>query len=135
MGSRIEFRDKNGALLAYKIENDLSEGLCPYSDDKDFIQVLSWNYRAGTILQSHTHLPVSRNVTHTQEAIVVLSGRLKADVFDAERHLVAKVLVEAGECMVFLQGGHGYEILKDGTRAFEIKNGPYPGAETDRKRF
>ena len=135
VGSRIEFRDKNGALLAYMIKNDLSEGLCPYSDDKDFIQVLSWNYRAGTILQSHTHLPVPRNVTHAQEAIVVLSGQLRADIFDNERHLIGQVLVGVGECMVFLNGGHGYEILEDGTRVFEIKNGPYPGAEADRERF
>jgi len=135
MNKRIEFKDIHGTLLAYKVHGELPEGLCPYSDENDFIQLLSWHYQAGKKLPSHMHLPVPRNATHTQEIIVVLSGRLRTDVFDVERHPVAQVLVGAGECMVFLQGGHGYEILEDGTRVFEMKNGPYPGAEIDRERF
>ncbi len=135
MNNRIEVRDKRGTLIAYKIGNDLQEGLCPYSDDSDFVQVLSWNYQGGKKLNPHTHLQVPRGGTHTQEAIVVLSGQLRADVFDGERHLIGQILVGAGECMVFLQGGHGFEILDDGTRVVEIKNGPYPGAEKDRERF
>jgi len=135
MNNRIEFRDKRGTLIAYKIGNDLHEGLCPYSDDSDFVQVLSWNYQGGKKLNRHTHLQVPRSATHTQEAIVVLSGQLRADVFDGKRQLIGQILLGAGECMVFLQGGHGFEILDDGTRVVEIKNGPYPGAEKDRKRF
>ena len=135
MGSRIEFREKNGNLLAFKIGRDLTQGLFAHSDENDFVQVLSWNYDAGKKLQAHAHRLVPRNATRTQEAIVVLSGQLRADIFDNERHLIGQVSVGAGECMVFLNGGHGYEILEDGTRVFEIKNGPYPGAEADRERF
>lgn len=135
MNNRIEYRDADGTLLAYKIGSDLRQGLCSYSDDDDFLQVLSWHYQAGKKLPTHAHLMAPRSAKHTQEAIVVLSGQLRADVFDGERNPVAQVLVGPGECMVFLQGGHGYEILEDGTYVFEIKNGPYLGAEADRERF
>ena len=37
--------------------------------------------------------------------------------------------------MICLEGGHGYEILEDNTRVLEIKNGPYPGPEKDRRRL
>ena len=135
MRNRIEFRDKNGTLLAYKIGSDLAQGLSAYSDESDFIQVVSWNYQAGKKLQPHVHRLIPRSANHTQEAILVLSGQLRADIFDNERHLIGQVLVGVGECMVFLNGGHGYEILEDGTRVLEIKNGPYPGADKDRERF
>ena len=32
-------------------------------------------------------------------------------------------------------GGNGYDIMEDGTQVLEVKNGPYVGAEADRKRF
>ena len=135
MINKTEIRDSNGALLAYKIGSDLPPGLCPYSNDSDFVQVLSWNYDSGKHLQEHIHMLAPRSVTHTQEVIVVLTGSLRANVFDRERHPVGQVVLRVGECMVFLQGGHGYDILEDGTHVLEIKNGPYPGAEPDRERF
>ncbi len=135
MSNRVELRDSAGALLAYKIGPELATGLSAYSSQEDFLQMLSWNYQAGTVLQTHEHLQAPRSVDHTQEAIVVLQGSLRADVFDSQRQPVDRVTVGAGECMVFLQGGHGYEILEDETRVLEIKNGPYPGAEADRERY
>jgi hypothetical protein len=34
-----------------------------------------------------------------------------------------------------LRGGHGYEILEDGTQVLEVKNGPYLGPDVDRRRL
>ena len=34
-----------------------------------------------------------------------------------------------------LRGAHGYDILENGTQVLEVKNGPYVGAELDRKRI
>jgi len=135
MDGRTEIRDANGALLAYKIPEVLQKGLCPYSDESDFVQALSWNYDAGKRLQPHRHLSVPRVVEYTQEVVVVLRGRLRATVFDSDCSRVTELLLGPGETAVFLAGGHGYEIMEDDTRVLEIKNGPYPGAELDRERF
>ena len=135
MSNRLEIRDHDGVLLAYKLSAPFPEGLSAYSEDDDFVQVLSWNYAAGKRLQAHKHLHVSRAITHTQEVAVVMSGRMVAEVFDLQDRLVQRVPVGAGECLVLLRGGHGYEILDDETRVLEIKNGPYPGADRDRLRL
>lgn len=34
-----------------------------------------------------------------------------------------------------MNGGYGYRILEDNTKVIEIKNGPYLGAEKDRRRL
>ena len=36
---------------------------------------------------------------------------------------------------MLLRGGHGYEILEDGTQVLEVKNGPYLGPDVDRRRL
>ena len=128
-------RDSKGNPLAYRITADIPEGLCTCSGDGDFLQVLSWNYDAGKKLKAHEHLEAPREITYTQEAVVVLSGSLKARIYDRKQSPVTELTLVTGECLVLLEGGHSYEILENGTRALEIKNGPYVGAEADRRRI
>ena len=135
MHARTEIRDAVGRLLAYRVPDDWPDGLCACSNESDYLQLLTWQYDAGQQLHAHMHLPAPRSVTHTQGVIVVLSGSLRADVFDKDRQPAAQVTLSAGQAMVFLRGGHGYEILEDRTRVLEITNGPYPGASADRERI
>jgi hypothetical protein len=86
-------------------------------------------------LLAHSHNEVSRTVLWTQEVLYVRKGRLLAEIFDANDKKVAQVQVTAGDILVLLRGGHGYEILEDGTEVLEIKNGPYVGANSDRRRL
>ena len=48
---------------------------------------------------------------------------------------VAELEVKGGDVIILLRGGHGYDILEDGTQVLEIKNGPYVGPDKDRRRF
>jgi hypothetical protein len=50
---------------------------------------------------------------------------IKLDTFD----------LHAGELAVFAYGGHGYEILEDGTQVIESKNGPFIDVDTDKTKF
>lgn len=111
------------------------EGLNFYSQDDDFIQVGVWGYDAGKRLNAHIHNPVSREVLWTQEVLFVHSGKIRADVFDTSEQKVAELVVDEGDIIILLRGGHGYEILEEGTQVLEVKNGPYVGAEADRRRF
>jgi len=78
---------------------------------------------------------VKREVLWTQEALYVRKGKIRADIFDTQGRKVAEWTAVEGDLLVLLRGGHGYEILQDDTQVLEIKNGPYPGAEADRRRF
>lgn len=111
------------------------DGLNFYSSDDDFIQVGIWGYDDGRHLKAHIHNEVSREVLWTQEVLYVRSGKIRANVFDTAEQKVAELIVDEGDIVILLRGGHGYDILADGTQVLEIKNGPYVGPDLDRRRF
>jgi hypothetical protein len=128
--------EKNGARLAMKLEDqDFAPGLSFFTADEDFIQVGSWRYPAGKVLAAHNHNRAPRSLDRTQEAVIVLRGRVRAEVFDEEDALAGHLEAGPGEMLVLFHGGHGYQILEDDTLAIEVKNGPYPGADIDRRRL
>lgn len=124
-------------VLARLIPSDLAwkDGLAFFSQDEDFIQVGVWGYGAGKELKAHIHNEVERTVLWTQEVLFVRSGRIRANIYDTGERKVAELEVGAGDVIILLRGGHGYDILEDGTQVLEIKNGPYVGPELDRRRF
>ena len=111
------------------------DGLDFFSPEGDFIQVGTWGYGTGKELKAHIHNEVRREVLWTQEVLFVRKGRLRANIFDTTQNKVAELSVEAGDVIILLRGGHGYDILEDGTQVLEIKNGPYVGADVDRRRI
>lgn len=128
--------ESGGVRLATLITvADRQPGLSFFSDDNDYIQVGMWGYDAGKHLQAHIHNIVPREVDRTQEVVCVLAGRLKSTIYDEAEQRVDEVELAAGDVLILLAGGHSYDILEDGTQVLEVKNGPYPGAETDRRRF
>ena len=56
-------------------------------------------------------------------------------IFGKDDNFVAEEVAFAGDILIMLEGGHSYEIMEDNTQVLEIKNGPYVGAELDRRRF
>lgn len=126
----------NETVLARVIlDDEWPEGLSFYSKDEEYIQVGKWNYQNGKELLAHKHNEVPRTFQRTQEVVYVRSGRIGARIYDEEGNLVEKVELGAGDTIILLSGGHGYDILEDGTKVLEVKNGPYPGAEKDRTRY
>lgn len=128
--------ETNGQKLAVVFGTaDFPQGLGFLTEAEDFLQVGTWRYPAGTELAAHNHQWVSRTVERTQEFVWVVQGRLAATVYDEEDRPVAEVELGPGQGMILLAGGHGYRILEDDTRVVEVKSGPYPGAEADRRRL
>jgi hypothetical protein len=112
-----------------------SGGLQFFSPDGDYQQVGTWGYEQGKILPAHSHNEVSREVLWTQEVLYIRAGRVRAEIYDTADHKVAELEAGAGDILVLLRGGHGYHILENGTQVLEIKNGPYVGADADRRRL
>lgn len=127
----------DGKILARHIPASAAwgRGLQFFSPDEDYVQVGTWGYSTGKSLLPHSHNEVSRSVLWTQEVLYIRKGRLRADIFDQKDHKVAELIAESGDILILLHGGHGYEILEDDTEVLEIKNGPYVGAENDRRRL
>lgn len=128
--------EHDGVRLATLITTaDRAAGLSFFSEDTDFIQVGMWRYDSGKHLQAHIHNVVPRTIDRTQEVICVLQGRVKSVVYTEQEQPCEEVVLETGDVLILLAGGHSYEILEDDTQVLEVKNGPYPGAEADRRRF
>jgi len=88
---------------------------------------------SGTIIRDHVHNPeIKYNVNTTQEFLYLEKGRVKAKIFTSDFKLVEEVMLEPGDFMLHVGGGHGFEVLKK-CRLIEIKQGPYPGPEHVKK--
>ncbi len=124
-------------ILARIIRHDSlwQKGLNFFSKDEEFIQVGTWGYELDKTLKAHSHNEVVRQVPKTQEVLFVKQGKLSAKIYGKDDDFVAEVEVLAGDLIIMLEGGHSYKILEDNTQVLEIKNGPYVGAELDRRRF
>ncbi len=128
--------EHDGVRLATLItREDRRPGLSFFSEDDDYIQVGLWGYDAGKHLQAHLHNIVPREIDRTQEVICVLQGRVQSTIFSEAEEPLEQVVLEQGDVLILLNGGHSYDILADETQVLEIKNGPYPGPEADRRRF
>ena len=123
-------------ILAVVIRgSDWEEGLNFASDEGDYVQVGTWHYSKGKEAAPHIHLIAPREALRTQEVVFVQNGRIRANICSEKEEFLKSVELGKGDTIILLNGGHGYEVLEDGTRVLEVKNGPYPGAERDRKRI
>src|SRR3989304_8968250 len=129
-----EIRDGKEVLAFVVRGKDWQPGLNFFSAEQDYEQVGIWSYDKGKVLNAHRHLPAPRTALLTQEVIFLRKGRLKATIYSEANKPLTSVQLVAGDILVLLAGGHGYEGLEDGTQVLEIKNGPYVGADKDRER-
>ena len=128
---------KDGAVLAKLItEEDFRNGLNFFSSDADFIQVGVWKaYEKDKQLQAHIHNTVEKKASRTHEVLYVIKGCVEANIYDLNADYVETLEVHRGEILVLLECGHGYVIREEGTTVLEVKNGPYLGADIDRRRI
>jgi mannose-6-phosphate isomerase-like protein (cupin superfamily) len=88
---------------------------------------------AGKIIAPHVHNAVERQVSYTQEALFIRRGRLRVDFYDQHQLYLESYELSAGDVILLIKGGHGFEVLED-TEFVEVKQGPYAG-EQDKTRF
>jgi hypothetical protein len=133
---KIEKIKHEDAILALAIRgSDWEKGLNFVSEEQDFIQVGIWKYEKGKKLLAHKHIEIKREASITQEVLFIKKGKIKADIYSEKDKLVKSIELGVGDTLVCLKGGHGYEIIDEDTEVLEVKNGPYVGAEQDRKRL
>ena len=129
----IENRGKTIAII-YR-DSDWVQGLNFITTDDLFIQISSWWYPKGKKLDNHVHKDFDRVATRTQEMTYVRKGRMKVRLFNDEKEPLEELILEEGDLAVYAYGGHGYEMLEEGTQIIEAKNGPFVGVENDKEKF
>ena len=99
---------------------------------EEFLQVSCFKMNKGKTFKAHKHLKQTRVTTITQESFVVMRGKIKTIVYDLDDIVIAEPILNAGDCVITLYGGHNYLGLEDGTIIYEHKTGPYHGVEKDK---
>jgi mannose-6-phosphate isomerase-like protein (cupin superfamily) len=126
--------EHNGALLAVVIRTSFTSGGIQFFTPNELSQQLAYmHHPPGKKIDAHIHTPASREVLLTQETLFIKRGRLRVDFFDDNQCYLESRVLEAGDVILLVQGGHGFEVLEE-LEMFEVKQGPYLGAD-DKTRF
>ena len=127
----INFHEK---LIAIIIYNSYKNKGINFFTPNDFSQQLAYmQHPNDKIIQPHFHNPVKREVLYTNEVLFIKKGKIRADLYSDEKEYICSKILNKGDIILLVSGGHGFEILKN-TEMIEIKQGPYTG-DNDKTRF
>jgi hypothetical protein len=124
----------NNKLLSVIIRvNYKSDGI-EFFTPGDFSQQLGYMHRKKNhMIPPHTHNIVKREVSLTQEVIVIKSGKVRVDYYDNDNNYLESKILYQGDVVLLAGGGHGFQMLED-SEMIEVKQGPYAG-DMDKKIF
>jgi mannose-6-phosphate isomerase-like protein (cupin superfamily) len=124
----------NKELLAIIVSNNFNKEGIYFFTPNDFSQQLAYmKHSAGKIIDPHVHNPVKREVHYTQEVLFIRKGKLRVDFYDEDQNYIESRILESGDVILLIMGGHGFKVLED-LEMFEVKQGPYAG-DKDKTKF
>jgi hypothetical protein len=130
----VETVTSDGETLAIIVRHDFIADGVHFFTPGEFSQQLGFmKHDRGKVIQPHIHSPVQREVTYTQEVLLIRRGKLRVDFYSRERRYLESRMLEAGDVILLASAGHGFEVIED-VEMFEIKQGPY-AEQADKVRF
>jgi hypothetical protein len=131
----IEFIRDNDMILAIIIPHDhVGDGI-NFITPENFSQQLAYmHHPVGKIIQPHVHRPLKREVSYTQEVLVIKRGKLRVDFYNPDQVYLLSRILGPGDASLLALAGHGFEVLEE-IEMLEIKQGPYGGGDADKIRF
>jgi mannose-6-phosphate isomerase-like protein (cupin superfamily) len=123
-----------GEMLALIVRDEFSRPGISFFTPADLSQQLAYmRHPPGKVIDAHVHNPVERTVAYTQETLFIKRGRLRVDFFTDEQVYLESRELKAGDVILLVRGGHGFEVLEE-LEMIEVKQGPYAG-DHDKTRF
>lgn len=124
----------DGSTLAILVSHAYThDGLHFFTPDEFSQQLAYMKHPKGKTIEPHAHQLAKREVLYTNEALIVKRGRVRIDFFDDRQTYLKSRILEAGDVILLVSGGHGLEILEE-AELFEVKQGPYSG-DHDKIKF
>ncbi len=128
-GKTLAIVMRNNTL--HKMQEAGEESFFATEDELPF-QVAIHNKKAGFRFRSHISKPFVNVQDFMPSKIYhVTSGKIRCDIYDNNKQKVNYVELEQGDVIMFVAGGHGVDIIEDGS-FIEVKQGPYRGTEDDK---
>jgi mannose-6-phosphate isomerase-like protein (cupin superfamily) len=130
----IEHVIYNQVELALIVRSHFHKEGIEFFTPNDYSQQLAFmSHPVGKEIQPHIHKKVQREVYFTQETLFIRKGKLQVDFYSDEQSFLESRVLEAGDVILLIKGGHGFKVLED-LEMFEVKQGPYAGDE-DKIKF
>ncbi len=121
-------------LLALIVSQEFDKPGIHFFTPNELSQQLAYmHHPVGKVIQPHVHNPVSRKVEYTQEVLFIRKGKLRVDFYNIQQEYLESHILEAGDIILLVTGGHGFEVLEE-IEMIEVKQGPYVG-DQDKTRF
>jgi mannose-6-phosphate isomerase-like protein (cupin superfamily) len=124
----------DGQICAIILPADFDEPGIHFFTSNDLSQQLaSMSYAPGKVIPAHTHNPVPREVSYTQETLFIRKGKVRVDFYTQQREYRMSRVLGPGDVVLLIKGGHGFEVLES-LNMVEVKQGPYVG-DADKTKF
>lgn len=108
-------------------------GRVDVAPEDQFLQVAAIQMNEGKTFKPHRHIwKDGEKSVIAQESWVVISGSVKATLYDLDDSIIAEEQLKAGDLSMTFQGGHNYLATESNTFVYEFKTGPYKGVENDK---
>jgi len=131
----VEFVDGEGRLLAIVVRGGFDEeGTYPLTDESLPLQMSVLVKEEGEGSPAHVHAPsvaVDQGGRYRHEMLHVLDGRVDVGVHTGDGVLAERVVLGPGDTILLFEGHD--TVFLERTRLVEIKEGPYPGPELDKR--
>ncbi|ARV61254.1 hypothetical protein BZZ01_23920 [Nostocales cyanobacterium HT-58-2] len=130
----IEHITYHNKLLALIVSQKFDKPGIHFFTPNELSQQLAYmHHPVGKVIQPHVHNFVLREVQYTQEVLFIKKGKLRVDFYNEQQEYLESHILEAGDVILLVTGGHGFEVLEE-VEMIEVKQGPYIG-EQDKTRF
>ena len=121
----LEYIKEASCVLAIIIrDNYKGDKINFFTDNESNFQVGYMNRNTDYEVRPHYHKNQKRTINTTSEVLIIKNGKIKVDFFDSNKNIIENKILDRGDIIVFLKGGHGIQFLEN-TEIVEIKQGPY----------
>jgi cupin fold WbuC family metalloprotein len=104
------------------------------ANSEDLLQVGIKIFPQGSRVHAHRHLPIYRKSFEiTQEVWILIKGEMTVEIYDLDNSLVKNLEINAGDMVLYKNGGHSLIAKNSDCILYEIKNGPYFGPNKDKE--
>lgn len=90
--------------------------------------------KKGVRIAPHLHRKAKRIIYQTQEMLYLEKGKIRANFFDEKGKKIKSVILNPGDTVLLMSGGHGFDLLKD-SKALLLKQGPYRSIKEDKSYY
>jgi hypothetical protein len=120
-------------IYAIKVSaSTLKEGSEWIGENHEALQGQRMNYKKGAKFRAHFHILNPRTIKRTQEAFIVISGKIEVHIYDANAEVCGILQASAGEAIFAYRGGHSVIMLEDSV-VYEVKAGQFSYVSEDKE--